>query len=275
MNIVNCGYDYHHSQGFRIHRPHGSGDYILLIVRSPAAFFFDGITHVTKGNAVVLFNKGTPQIYGSHNAEYINDWIHFECDEDDVAFLARLGIAFDTVMEFSNVNVLSSLIKQMYFERYSNNKHAEQSVAMYFNLIVLKIADLCEQKRTADTAIHEQLVALKNAIYSYPQRNWTIDDIAKELSISRSYLQHQYRVLFDTSIKKDVTRSRLEYSKYLLFSTDDTVATIADMCGYENDVHFMRTFKKELGLTPTEYRKSLHYSRSEVKESKKRNPFSL
>ena len=28
----------------------------------------------------------------------------------------------------------------------------------------------------------------------------------------------------------------------------------AEMCGDENDVHFMRRFKKNAGITPTEYR---------------------
>lgn len=275
MKIVNCGYDYRHPQGFSIHRPHGSGDYILLIVRSPAFFTFGDTTHYTSGNAVVIFNEGTPQLYGSDNAEYINDWIHFECDESDIDFLAKLGIVFDTVLEFQDVNALSSLIKHMYFETYSSNKNAMQSVTMYFNLIMLKISDLCEQKRVIDTSTQEQLSDLKNAIFSHPQENWKIEDIAKSLSISRSYLQHQYKRLFNTSIKRDVTRSRIEYSKYLLFSTDYTIAVIADLCGYENDVHYMRTFKKEIGLTPTEYRKSLNYSHAQVKESKKRNPFSL
>jgi AraC family transcriptional regulator of arabinose operon len=275
MKIVNCGYDYRHPNGFRINRPNGSGDYILLIVRSPASFTFEGIEYFTNGNAVVIFNKGTPQMYGSVNTEYINDWIHFECDENDIKFLSELGIEFDKISEFQSVSVLSNFIKQMYFEKYSNNKNSNYSVEMYFNLILLKISDLCQKTELADTEMLEQLVELRNQIISNPKEPWKIDDIAKKLSISRSYLQHKYKEFFNTSIKKDVMLSRIEYSKYLLFATDFTISTIAELCGYENDVHFMRTFKKEIGFTPTEYRKSLNYSHYQVKESKNRNPFSL
>ena len=275
MKIANCGYDYRHPKGFRINRPNGSGDYILLIVRSPASFTFEGIEYFTNGNAVIIFNKGTPQLYGSNNTEYINDWIHFECDENDVKFLKELGIEFDKILEFQNVGALSNFIKQMYFEKYSNNKNSNQSVEMYFNLIMLKLSDLCEQRKVADTKMQEQLVELKNQIFSNPKETWKIDDIAKKLSISKSYLQHQYKEFFNTSIMKDVTLSRIEYSKYLLFSTDYTISTITELCGYENDVHFMRTFKKETGLTPTEYRKCLNYSHFQIKESKNRKPFTL
>lgn len=275
MKIVNCGYDYHHPDGFKINRPNGSGDYILLIIRSPAYFIFEGTEYFTNGNAVVIFDKGTPQLYGSDNAEYINDWIHFECDEKDIKFLTELGIGFDKVMEFQNVSVLSNFIKQMYFEKYSNNKNSNHSVEMYFNLIMLKISDLCQKSELSDTEMMEQLVKLRNQIISNPKEAWKIEDIAKKLSISKSYLQHKYKKFFNTNIKKDVTLSRIEYSKHLLFDTDYTISTITKLCGYENDVHFMRVFKKETGLTPTEFRKNLNHSYYQVKESKYRNPFSL
>ena len=146
---------------------------------------------------------------------------------------------------------------------------------MYFNLIMLKISDMCEQKQLGNTAIYEELFNLRNSIFSQPQKKWTVFKISKKLSISKSYMQHLYKAYFNTTIKKDITLSRIEHSKYLLFSTNHTISTIANLCGYENDVHFMRTFKKETGFTPTEYRKNSKYSHNKREESKKHPPFSL
>lgn len=274
MKVVNCGYNYCHPKGFRIYRPGGSGDYILLIVRSAASFILEGQVHTTNGNAVIIFNKGTPQMYGSDNAEYINDWVHFECNDANIRFLAELGIVFDKIIEFPNVTPLTDLVKHMFFERYSNNKNSTQSAELYLDLIMLKIADMCEQKQINDTKLHKQLLKLRNNILSNPQKDWNLDEIAKSLAISKSFLQHQYKFFFNTGIKRDIILSRIEHSKYLLFSTDYTVSIIADLCGYKNDVHFMRTFKKETGLTPTEYRKSMHYSHTQMEEARKGNPFS-
>lgn len=275
MKIINCGYNYRHPTDFTIQRPNGSGDFILLILRSPAYFVFEGQTHHTEGNAVVVFKKGTPQLYGAFHAAFVNDWVHFEADEEDAAYLESLGIPFDRIIEFQNVSELSRLINHMCFEKYSNNKNFVQSTMLYFNLIMLKISDLCAQSRTACSALADKLATLRNKIYTDPQNDWTVEAIAKELSISLSYLQHQYKLLFDHSIKRDITLSRIEYGKYLLFATDYTVAAIAHLCGYENDVHFMRTFKREVGDTPTAYRRSLHFSHEKVRESKNHNPFSL
>jgi len=258
MEIKSCGYDYRHSAAFKIKRPYGSGDYVLLILRSPAYVILKNKKHFTEGNAVIIFNKGTPQLFGAANCEFINDWVHFECDNTDILHLKELGIEFDTILQLQNVNALSSLQKYLCFEKHSNNKNSSQSTAMYFNLIMLKISDMCEQKKVKNTAIYEELLTLRNDIFSYPQKNWSIEEVSKKLAISKSYLQHLYKMFFNTCIIKDITLSRIEHSKYLLFSTNYTICSISELCGYKNDVHFMRTFKRETGFTPTEYRKNLN-----------------
>ncbi|MNC73208.1 HTH-type transcriptional regulator GadW [compost metagenome] len=52
----------------------------------------------------------------------------------------------------------------------------------------------------------------------------------------------------------DVIASRVEHAKYLLTTTDISVKKIAEMCGYASEIHFMRQFKQQLGLTPSQYR---------------------
>lgn len=275
MKIVNVGFDYRHLADFKIQRPNGSGDYALIVLRSSAFFVFDNITYHTKGDSVILLKKDTPQIFGADGGEFINDWIHFEADDADVEYIKNLGIAFDKVLEVRNITELSGLIKNIFVEKYSNNKNALNSADMYFRLILLKISDLLEQTANKSSGLFERLITLRNNIYSYPQKAWNIDNIAKEFFISKSYLQHQYKILFDKNIKSDITKSRITYSKYLLFSTDYTISAISGMCGYQNDVHFMRVFKREIGCTPTEYRNNSNYSDKKARDAKNYPPFSL
>lgn len=275
MKIANCGFDYRHPSDFKINRPNGSGDFLLLVIRSDTLFVLNNTPHYTKGNSVILFKKDTPQLYSAYNEEFINDWIHFEADAEDIDYINKLGIPFDTIMEFQNVAELSRLIKHIFIEKYSNNKNAALSTDMYYKLILLKTSDLLEQNSYKSSAIAEQMTKLRNNIYSHPQKNWSIESISKALTLSPSYLQHQYKLLFGNSIKNDITKSRLEYSKYMLFSTDYTVSAIAYMCGYQSDVHFMRIFKREIGFTPTEYRTSLKHSNYKAKKAENLPPFPL
>ena len=63
-----------------------------------------------------------------------------------------------------------------------------------------------------------------------------------------------YQKAFGVSCASDIHRSKLEHAKFLLLHTSDTLQEIAGKCGYDYS-HFMRTFKKEFGMTPTEYRR--------------------
>ena len=70
-----------------------------------------------------------------------------------------------------------------------------------------------------------------------------------------SYVQHIYKELFGVPVIQDIIRSRIERACYLLTMTPDSVAHIAESCGYENVEHFNRQFKEITGFSPNQYRK--------------------
>lgn len=49
---------------------------------------------------------------------------------------------------------------------------------------------------------------------------------------------------------------RLQQAKKLLSQTDEKIVDISRMVGYENEKHFMKTFKAVYGVSPSEYRKA-------------------
>ena len=73
----------------------------------------------------------------------------------------------------------------------------------------------------------------------------------------------------------DVITARVDHGKYLLSGTDYPVGVIAEMCGYKNDVHFMRQFKSAVGLTPTEYRRRFKLSADEIDDAKRKQPYTF
>lgn len=276
MNVVNVGYNYRHPDDFCINRPHGSGDYILLVLKSDAFFILNGKKQPAAPNSVIILKKGTPQFYGALTGEFINDWIHFEINEEEASRIENLGISFDSIMPMGDTTVISGFIKSMFNEKYSQNIYKENSLNLYFELILLKLSEKAKMPDLKKENMHyDELYLLRNEIYLTPNKNWKIDDISKKMRLSRSYIQHLYKAFFDSSIIFDITSARIEHAKYLLSSTDMTINCISQLCGYNNDVHFMRTFKKILGVTPSQYRIQMHISKNEVKESKSQNPFCL
>ena len=275
MKIINSGYDYKHTADFSITRPSGSGDYMLLLLRSPARFWLGEKEYTVGENTAILYRKGTPQRYAAIGDEFINDWVHFDLEGAEPAWLEGLAIPFDTFISCSDILQLSTLLKRICLEKYSANPHAEESAELYLRLLLLKLAEHCATgSDTERSAWSERFERLRRRIYMHPQQEHCVAEMARELSVSVSYFQHQYKQLFGTNFKRDLTAARMEYAKYLLFSTDYCIYRVAELCGYENDVHFMRVFKQETGVTPSAYRKQANFSAQKSMAAHSRMPFS-
>ena len=256
MKVNFCGYNYRHDDTFYVERPTGARDYMLLIIRSPGRILLNERSYYVERNAVILYNKGTPQYFGAHNAEYINDWVSFDLDEDDIAWCTHIGIQFDTVLEYFDVYQLSHLVKQLSMEQWADNPNTETSENYLLRLLLLKLADLISKPSRNSSKISTKLQTLRRRIYDHPELDWSTESICQSLSISPSYLYYAYKQILGTTVKADVIASRLEYSKHLLTYSNYSISEISHMVGYENDVHYMYMFKKATGLTPTQYRKS-------------------
>lgn len=255
MEIINAGYNYRHPAGFCINRPYGSGDYLLLVIRSEAFMHLNGERMIVPPNSVVIFKKGTPQLYGTTRYEYVNDWIHFEISEAEESFVSSLGVPFDAVLPLREVSEFSGFIKNVFVERYSQNPQKEATMQRYFELLLLKLSEKINKQRPEyDHPYYDHFCTLRNDIHLAPQNNWSIDEICKRMNLSRSHVQHLYKAFFGTSITADIQSSRVEHAKYLLSATNMTVCGIALSCGYNNDTHFMRIFKKRTNMTPSEFR---------------------
>lgn len=75
-----------------------------------------------------------------------------------------------------------------------------------------------------------------------------------------SYAFKQYTGRNFVNFLKDI---RMEKAKELLEKTDLRIVEISQKIGYENEKHFMKTFKTSCGVSPTEYRKNMQYRKEQ------------
>lgn len=98
-----------------------------------------------------------------------------------------------------------------------------------------------------------------NAIINYIERNLheklTLTLLSKKSGYSSSYLQLKFRDIIGMSIGQYICRRRLfKTTIYLCFSLK-TVSEISYLFGYSSPSVFIRLFKNEFGLTPSQFRK--------------------
>ena len=93
---------------------------------------------------------------------------------------------------------------------------------------------------------------------SYIDRNLhrqiTVEELCRELYISKNLLYKKFRQCFDTTLNEYITAKRIDRAKILLDTAPDASRKIAELCGFENYTYFSKLFKRKTGMSPREYR---------------------
>ncbi|WP_417367454.1 helix-turn-helix domain-containing protein [Flavobacterium beibuense] len=85
----------------------------------------------------------------------------------------------------------------------------------------------------------------------------TVKTMADSLNLSPRYLSDMLRQETGKTAIELIHIYLITEAKHLLQASENTVAEIAYLLGFENPPYFTRLFKKEAGMTPNEYRKQL------------------
>ncbi len=124
--------------------------------------------------------------------------------------------------------------------------------------LIAKVNRIIEQNRLEDNkriTYLNSLMELRKQIYKDPQKRWTVDLMSQTMLLSRAYFQRLYKKNFGVSAMADVITARIALAKQLLTTERRSIAEIAAACGYDSEIYFMQQFKKETGMTPTQFRK--------------------
>ncbi len=139
----------------------------------------------------------------------------------------------------------------------------------------LKLAKVFEMLMTAERAVqpHNRTMTTitspittaahptkKAQIFTYISENYAhitnLPELAETFEVSESYLYKIFQTEYAMSPKAYINRLRLQNICSRLKYSDATIRSIAENFGFESYEHFCRLFKKEMGCTPSAYRKS-------------------
>lgn len=208
-----------------------------------------------EGNGYILFSPGTPHYYRHLETPFVNDWFH--CEGDGMAKLLRgLNFPSDKLIQPADPSMISRHIMGMQQVIREGGSLMEQILDLELRSIFMKLSNSRIDVPDTDKAgrYFHLFSRLRNELYGSPYSRVSVAELAARVNLSKSYFQHMYKELFGCSVMFDMINGRLEYAKYLLAHTQLPVAEIAKLCGYENETHFMRQFKKFVGVTPTRYK---------------------
>lgn len=258
MNISGIGYNTIHGKDYKLIKS-GMENYLLILLKSPCILKINNEEIPADRDTVIIYDLKSDIDLHSEEDIFIYDWICFKIGgEGD--FFSALDIPLNTIIRYTDVNFLSELIRNLTNEFYSSGTNRTKMIDSLLKTILIKISEtngIRGMSPQASDPHYSELLQLRRKIYQNPQIKWTVELMASEVNMSRSYFQRIYRDTFGISCISDVIICKVDKAKEILSTTACTVSQVAVMCGYDSDEHFMRQFKKVTGVTPTVYRKNI------------------
>ncbi|OYX27637.1 MAG: AraC family transcriptional regulator [Flavobacteriales bacterium 32-35-8] len=163
--------------------------------------------------------------------------------DDQDSYLQALDSGADVFLTKPfNLKVLAQSIKALLFNReklryyYTNNiiNIEEGTFGVTEQDFLKKLNELIEKN-------------LDNSAY-------TVEDLAKNLAISRVQLYRKVKAILGISISDHINNIRLEKSKEFLKKSDLTISEIAYAVGFSTPNYFSTSFKNKFGISPKEYK---------------------
>ena len=239
------------------HRPRGRVDYQLLYVaKGQAHFFFDGREEVVGAGSMVLYAPREEQKYIYYTAERPEIfWVHFTgYDVRNILDFYR----FDSQKHVYATGTRSEyrwLFQRMILELQLCKPLYEEMLASLLNDLFLLICRQMDPDRRQTDVIHDQIVEAVAYFSENYNQTISVSDYARSHHISTNYFIRSLKQYIGMTPKQYIASVRMANAQMLLENSAYTIQEIASFVGYTDALYFGRLFKRETGMTPSEYRK--------------------
>jgi LacI family transcriptional regulator len=123
--------------------------------------------------------------------------------------------------------------------------------------LVIKVGQVVARASTDVLAVDdEDVVAAARYIRTHATSGIGVEDVMREVPISRRMLERRFRKAMGRSLHDEIQRVRIEHAKRLLLETDLDVLEVALASGYQSQSYFSRRFAALEGCAPAKYRRA-------------------
>lgn len=239
------------SEGFCLHDAYGE---ITLLMEGDVFIIKPGVEHRYIGNRVTsIFNcmfsakaldgkiealsrlPGMDRLFSASHSEHVPR-LHLSLAERKSCYRQLMLMKDECVERHAGweLRLTSLLICVLvdYARAYAEHVGANNESAAYLGYVT-------------------QALSYIDAHYADPEL--TVREAAAQVGVSGDYLSRQFKQVLGIAAQEYLRRYRFARAMELL-QTDQPVGEVAVQVGFRSLCHFSREFKKELGVTPSQYR---------------------
>ena len=252
--VVNCAGVTATSDEYRTTNQTGRDDWYLLYIVSGMLRVKHNENDIfcSSGN-FIIFSPKCPYSYFHDRHEQIECfWIHFSGSDVEKALTQYNFGIFPRVNTMTHDMVINARYSNIFNAFAQNDKFRDRELSILFDRLLLSLAKRTNGAHGAKGVLTKSL----NYINDNYNTNVYIPDLAELENLSLSRYNTIFREVTGTSPSEYIKQLRLNAACELLLSTDMAINLIGEAVGYPNQCFFSKMFKRNIGMSPTEYRQS-------------------
>lgn len=161
------------------------------------------------------------------------------------------GFVFDNIIHVSDHKGRLEWLLLLIFEEWNRKDCLDGIIEHYIKVLFIQLI------RAQDESFHSMTDLITHYITENFSSPITIKDLAELVYVSESYLIRRFRQKTGQTPIQYINSLRIEAAKRLLATKEMTIEDISQSVGYGSAKYFTRLFKKYLGVSPSDFRKSL------------------
>lgn len=244
------------------YRPRGRLDFqILYIAAGKAHFYFndEGIDTVVPAGNMVVYRPKEPQkyiYYGPDQTEVF--WVHFT-GSNVTNILRSYGIKDDIrVINTGTSLEYTRIFKQMIYELQRCQHDYKEMLTLLLRQLLISIhRHLSMEHKIKNVYLDTEMELAIQYFNDNYNTDIDIEDYAASRGMSVSWFIRNFKQYANTTPMQYIVSIRVTNAQMLLETTNYNVTEIGNIIGYDNPLYFSRIFKKQKGVSPSEYRAML------------------
>ncbi|MBD8499617.1 response regulator [Paenibacillus arenosi] len=167
----------------------------------------------------------------------------------------RANIAHEAVGEAAE-----QLLRQ--YPSQTAHTHASPHIAEPFSLDAWQRLWLQELTLLADACYMQQgqeqhiIFDIAKYVEQHYHQDISLQEMAQRFFVSREYISRKFKQQFGINLSDYLAAIRTKKAKLLLMNPHLRISQVAAMVGIPDEKYFSKVFKKQVGVSPNEYRKS-------------------
>lgn len=251
--------------------------FILLVGCSGCLFIAqDQKEYSLKENQFMLLFPGHEH-YGwkASEGELSYYWCHFQIEGEvsvlwqdspkPLPFPAEKSASFCYLPEFGNIVAgdQTSLFFRQLLDLVQMNCYTPWLANHALSLLALRLSqDFLRETFSAEDSSGKAEVLIEEVsqwVRANCRSKITVKTTADFFHYNPDYLSSLFRQVTGISLQKYINQARLAFAKQLLLNSSFSIKEISTRCGYQDEKNFMKQFRKNEDMTPTQYRNAFFH----------------